>query len=127
MSEIKNHNISTLSDKIIPINKPVIDSLKLRLPLSECYDLSPQLTSLTSILIQDTGEIVNEDSPPQPIQIVIDGVTFRFSVKHNVTYSKALRRNVQKSFLYVVLTSKYKILNLVCSVGGVPTSGSNSV
>ena len=90
----------------IPINTPLIDSTTIRIPLSECEVLSDQLTSLTATIIQATGEIINENSPPVPIIIRIDGVKFKFTVEHIPIYNKVSQERVQTPFISFLLTTK---------------------
>lgn len=90
----------------IPINTPLIDSTTIRIPLSECEVISDQLVSLTATIIQATGEVINENSPPVPIIIRIDGVKFKFSVEHIPIYNKQTRQKIQTPFISFLLTTK---------------------
>lgn len=99
VSEIKNY-----CD--IPINTPLIDSTTIRIPLAECEVMSDQLVSLTATIIQATGEVINENSPPVPIVIRIDGVKFIFTVEHIPVFDKKTNSRISTPFISFLLTTK---------------------
>lgn len=90
----------------IPINVAIVDSLKLRIPKSECEIVDKNLISETSIYYHDTEELDCEVLPPAPYKIVIDGITFRIHIVQIPIYNEETHEREPTQFLEVVLTSK---------------------
>lgn len=99
-------NLTDLQKVSIPVNIPLIDSLKLRIPFNDCIIIDEKLTSLTSTIIEDTGEIVNEGSKPIECKFLIDGVTFRIQITQIPIYDEKTEERIPTKFLEIVLTSK---------------------
>lgn len=92
--------------KTIPINKPLIDSLTLRIELNKVNVIDPRLTSETQIYYTDLNEVSAEPLPPKPISYVVNGITFRFSLSNLPVWNKELSQHIQTTFIEVVLSTK---------------------
>lgn len=95
-----------MQESLIPINAAIVDSLKLRIQLSECEIIAPELTSTTAVYYHDTNTIDDEILPPKPYTIYIDGVTFRFHITQIPIYDEKTEQRIPTKFIEIVLTSK---------------------
>jgi hypothetical protein len=90
---------------IIPIGKAIIDSFSLKIEMSKIDVLDAKLTSMTSIVYQDTGEF-EENLPPKPVVISENGITIRFSLCSFPVYDKETGERPLTQFLVLTVSSK---------------------
>lgn len=87
----------------IPINKALIDSFTVFIPLENVQILDYKLTEPYKIFYDTTSEIIEELNPPKPIFSDVNGIRFRFSL---VVWTHPKTRETQ-NLISITVTSKF--------------------
>ncbi len=90
----------------IPGNIALIDSLSLKIPLSECEIIDQRLTAEVCYFYPSLEAYEDELLPPKPILIYENGVTIRFSLCEIPIYNKDTDERVQTKFIVLTLSAK---------------------
>lgn len=92
--------------KQIKCDYPKIDSLSLRIELSQCEVIDQRLTSETAIYYESIQMLDAELSPPKPIVISKNGITTRIRISNIPIYNQKLKIKVDTKFITLTLSAK---------------------
>lgn len=82
----------------VPTNKPTIDSLSVWIDKKKCKIIDTRLTSQTTKIYIDTGEVDNDITPPKPLSIESQCKTIRVRA--------GLKQIAQREYIHITITAK---------------------
>jgi hypothetical protein len=97
--------MTNVQKNIIPLNKAIIDSLSLKIKLSDVIVLDERLTSSTAIYYESLDAVDDELKPPQPIIFTKNGITVRFK-KVSIPIYEKLEEKVSTDFVDLTMSAK---------------------
>jgi hypothetical protein len=95
-----------MDNKTIPINIPLIDSLSLKIPFSDCYIIDLRITSLTSTYYETLNTHDEDLNPPKPLVISNNGITIRIQLISIPEFNKITSSNDIVQYISLTISSK---------------------